>query len=49
MIRLNLLPRQDSNLRPIAYIYPKITNRDGLYHHLIQLLELRCEALRALE
>jgi len=42
-----LLPRQDSNLRPIDYINPKITNRDGLYHHLVQLLEFRCKALRA--
>ncbi|OGE91396.1 MAG: hypothetical protein A3F44_03805 [Candidatus Doudnabacteria bacterium RIFCSPHIGHO2_12_FULL_47_25] len=23
----------DSNPRPIDYIYPKVTSRDGLYHH----------------
>ena len=28
-----LLRRQDSNLRPIDYTYPKISLRGGLYHH----------------
>ena len=36
----NWLGRQDSNLRPGDYIYPKITSRDGLYHD-----HLRSEAL----
>lgn len=40
---------QDSNLRPIAYICPSITKRDGLYHRHIQLLELRRKALRSPE
>ena len=31
-MRLSWLGREDSNLRPGDYIYPKISSRDGLYH-----------------
>ena len=43
----NWLPGQDSNLRPIAYIYPKIASRNGLYHHHVPK-EFRCKAFRPL-
>jgi len=32
-LRFYMLPRQDSNLRPIDYTYPNVSKGRGLYHH----------------